>query len=161
MGDGWFEGPELAAFFEVDFRGGFFDLAFTRVGSTHGDPGFEFLDPGVREARFGRHLEVAIGVGDRLNEEGFLWFSRDDGGAGIASGLPAGAGIEVEVGLEFFGICRVALVAILDEEWANVAFEVFDAFQFVCVRQKTAREEGESGFCEETGHVGNKRLCEE
>ena len=149
MGDGWLEGPELASFFEIDIGRGFFDLTFAWVGSAHGDPGFEFLDSGIREARFGWHLEVAICVGDGLDEEGILRISRNDGGAGIASGMPAGAGIEGKVGFQLFGLGRVALVAMFGQERADMGFEVFDPFGFISVGHLSGHhyQQQKKAFC--------------
>lgn len=81
-----------------------------------------------------------------MDEEGFLRLSQDDGGAGIAACLPAGTRVEIEIGLEFFGLGRVALVAMLDEEGADVSFEILEARCFVCMQKETVREEGERDF---------------
>ena len=132
---GWFKRPELAAFFKVDFGRGLFALALTWVGCAHRNPVFELLDFGIKEAIFGRHFKVTIGMGDGVEEERFLGLSGDDRGAGITAGLPACAGVEEEVGLEFFGVRRVALVAMLDEKGADVVFEVCGASGVICVRQ--------------------------
>lgn len=135
-GDEWLEGPELAAFFEVDFGSGGFEVSVTGVGGSHADPGFEFCDRGIGKTVFGRHFEVAIGVGDSLEEEGIFGITGDDGGAGIAAGLPTDAGVEGEVGLALFGVGGMALVTMLREKGADVGFEVFKSFLAVCMRHQ-------------------------
>lgn len=143
MIEDWFEGPELAAFFEVDGGSGFFDLTDTGIGCADGDPVFQMTDLIVGEAVLGRHFEVAMSVGDGLEEEGVFGITGDEGGAGIASALPPGAGVKEEVGFEFFGFAGVALVAMFDEERADVVFEILDAPGVIRGCEKRARKKCE------------------
>ena len=130
--DGWFEGPKFAPFFEIDSGVGALDLPIARVWSAYGNPCFEVVDFRFRKSGFGRHFEISIGVGDGLDEEGLAGVSGNDGGSGIAAGFPAGPGVEVEVGLQFFGLSGVALITMVDKERADVAFEVFEPCGLVC-----------------------------
>ena len=66
-------------------------------------------------------------MGDRLDQEGLIRIAWNDGRAGIASDFPASAGVEVEVGFEFFGVGRVTLKAVFGEEGADVGFEILQA----------------------------------
>jgi hypothetical protein len=75
-------------------------------------------------------------VGDSLEEEGIFGITGDDGGAGIAAGLPTDAGVEGEVGLALFGVGGMALVTMLREKGADVGFEVFKSFLAVCMRHQ-------------------------
>jgi hypothetical protein len=95
---------------------------------------------------FGWHFEVAVYVGYSVEEKGILGFSRDDGGAGVATGLPSGSGVEEEVGLQLFGVSRVTFVTVLDEKWANVSLKEFDSFLFLAMCPKAARNQSESDF---------------
>ena len=84
-----------------------------------------------------------------MDKEGVFGLARNNGGAGLAAGLPAGTGIEGEISFELLGISRVALVAVLDEERADVGFEILDTFGFI----RTCRAAGKYH------HQKNEALC--
>ena len=143
MVEGRLEGPEFAAFFEIDSGVWAFDLTLARIGGTHVDPGFELPDFKFGEARLGRHFQVVICMGDGMDEEGLFRITGDDGGAGISSGFPACAGVEVEVGLELFGIGRVALMTVFDKKRTDVGFEKFQPGGFIGTCRDGARQQGQ------------------
>ena len=84
-----------------------------------------------------------MSVGDGLEEEGVFRITGDEGGAGIASALPTLAGVEEEIGFKFFGFAGVALVAMFDEERADVVFEILDTPGVIRVCEKRARKKCE------------------
>jgi len=112
------------------------------------DPLGEDGDFGGAERLLRRHLEVFVFATDRCDEQAFCGIAGHDDGAGVTAGLPAGLGIEAETALLFF--VTVALVAALDEERADLAFEKSEvgSVRRKCDRRRRGREandEGEQG----------------
>ena len=104
-------------------RGG----ALARVGGAHLDPAAEVVDDRVGELRLGRHLHVAL-VADGGQEQAFLGISRHDGGPGLAALARGVPGVERQAALRLARLGRVALVALFDEDGADLALEELDAF---------------------------------
>jgi hypothetical protein len=85
----------------------------------------EGFDLGGGELLFGGHFQVAILITDSAEEAGGNGVTRDESGAGVATGFPASAVVQAEATFDFvFG--AVAGVAVLDKEWADLAFEVVE-----------------------------------
>ena len=75
-----------------------------------------------------------------VDEEGFFRFTGNNGGAGIAAALPTGTGVKIEIGFEFLGIGRVALVAMLGEQRPNMGFEILEARGLICPSQLSGND---------------------
>ena len=118
------------------------------IGCAALDPLGENGDFGGAERLLRRHLEVFVFATDRYDEQAFCGIAGHDDGAGVTAGLPAGLGIEAEAALLFF--FTVALVAALDEERADLAFEKSEVgsvrWNCDCRRRgREANDEGEQG----------------
>lgn len=83
-------------------------------------------------------------MGNSLEKEGVFGSSGDDSGTGVATGLPPSTGIKVEVGLQLFGVARVAFVTVLDKERPNMGFEIFEALRVVSMEHQATRKESKS-----------------
>lgn len=102
-----------------------------RVGGTIRDPLAEGFDLGGGELLFGGHFQIAILITDRAEEAGGSGVTRDESGAGVAAGFPAGAVIEAEAAFDFvFG--AVAGVAVFDKEGADFFLEVVELGGRLC-----------------------------
>ena len=65
-----------------------------RVGRAHAHPGHEIVHLRRRELSVGRHLQVGVGVADRLDQQALLRIAGDDGRAADAALFPAAAPVE-------------------------------------------------------------------
>lgn len=93
------------------------------------DPGAEGIDCFLGQSIFGWHLEVGIFVGDSCEQEALVGVARGEGGAAVATGEEALKCIESEASL-FFGLFEaMAAVAGIDEDGADMFFEVGDVFR--------------------------------
>lgn len=108
------EGPEFAAFFDVDrscvLCGRFF---LARVDGSLLDPLFEDADLLLRKLFVGWHLGVLNFMPDDFQKEAVLGVTREDGWTGITALLPAGFGVKQETALGFAGLDGVAFVAVV------------------------------------------------
>ena len=126
------EGPPLFAALEYSGPVGFFgELFFGRwviagVGGTGGDPLFEVgEDVGVEFGAVFGHFEIGVFVADGLEEERCGGVAGDEGRAGVAAGLPAGARVEEEAAF-LLGGGAMAFVAFLSEDGADAGLEEFE-----------------------------------
>ena len=75
----------------------------------------------------GRHLQVRVGVLDRLDQQALGRVAGHDCLARVAASQDGFAGVELEVAFVLF--VAVALVAIVDEQRPNLAFKELDALR--------------------------------
>lgn len=123
------KGPVLAGARHVE--GGGDDGAGAWIGGPEAYPRFEggdfFRGEFTADAVFERgHLEVFVGVANRLNEEALVGVAGDEGGAGGAAFEQGVTGVEREAAMGFPLGLAVALVTRLDENGADGGFEEFD-----------------------------------
>src|SRR5205085_1239835 len=78
----------------------------------------------VRELlAFRRHLQVRVGVEHRLDQQGGFRAAGFQAGTGVAALEQAGLGVQRQAALGLALLRRVALVALLGEDGADLAFE--------------------------------------
>ena len=103
-------------------------LGDARVGRAHFHPGFQCGDFFRRQFfALGRHLEIFIRVTHRLDQKTFVRIARFDGRAGVAAFQQRFAGIEQQAAFDFFAVLAVALVAVVGEDGADLAFKKLGA----------------------------------
>jgi hypothetical protein len=100
----WFlEGPEVPSGLDIDLglrsllRAG----AIARVWCADLHPAGEGVNLRVGEFVLRRHLQVAVRVGDRFDEEALSRVTGDDDLAGVTAVHPSGLGVEGEAAFEF------------------------------------------------------------
>ena len=98
--------------------GGGFGL---RPGRAHGDPLLERGDLVFGQLAVGRHLHLAVGVADRLDEQGFVRLVRDHGGAAVAALQEVGQVVDAQLALLLLG--GVAVVAGFGQDRADPGLE--------------------------------------
>ena len=168
-GDG-LEGPMRAGLRERhgdDLRSGRGGGGGAGIGRAALNPLGKDRDFGGAERFLRRHLEVFVFATDRCDEQAFCRIAGHDDGAGVTAGLPAGLGIEAEAALLFF--FTVALVAALDEERADLAFEEGEVGSVRCRRGRRRCEAGgeaeQGGDDERANHrrgtQSEHRACDE
>ena len=116
------EGPELAAFDEVDAFFQFGGSGAARVMGTGFDPFFENRDLAGREFCLGRHLELRVDIANRLDEQARLHVAGLNGRTVVSAFDPAGARVEREATLDL-GAVRVALKAALLQDGQDFGVE--------------------------------------
>ena len=158
---GWegLKGPVLAGAGHVE--GGGDDGAGAWIGGPEAYPRFEggdfFWGEFTADAVFERgHLEVFVGVANRLNEEALVGVAGDEGGAGGTAFEQGVTGVEREAAIRFPLGLAVALVTRLDENGADGGFEEFDLVgrESSGCCERGGRREGGDGGEEEGGESG-------
>ncbi len=139
MPDGRLEGPEFAALLDVDLGLGDGFPFGPGIGRAHGDPLLEGLDFERGELALGGHLEVLVLVADRMEQQAFLGLAGNDGGSGVAAGLPAGHVVEPEAALDLL-LSRMAFVAFFDQQGADLGFEEGEALAGLGVRSRNEQQ---------------------
>src|SRR5258708_7266586 len=93
----------------------------TRIGRTHPDPGFETCDLIVGEfLALGRHLQVLVGVTDRLDQKALFRMRRHDCGSGIAAFQQTLTRVQQQTAANLLRALAVALVTIVRQDWPDV-----------------------------------------
>ena len=101
-------------------------LSLPWIGSTHLNPFAQNFDMFFGELLFRRHFNIVVGVSHRLVEKAVFRIAGDDRGTQFTALEQSIAGIDEEVALGFAGFDRMAFVAGLDENGANLALEKGD-----------------------------------
>ena len=117
------ERPPLLALREIELvsRGDLFHALLARISSAISDPSLEVANDGLGELRLRRHLEVL--VAQRREEEALLGLAGDECRPRVAAVHPAFSAVEEQATLDSLRVRRVALVAVLDEDGADLPFE--------------------------------------
>src|SRR5688572_13131781 len=85
-----------------------------RIRSSHFHPNGQIVDLGLSELLvLGRHLQVGIGVTNRLDQQAFFGIAGNDGRAVVASLEKMIAAVEPEAALDFVSLLAVALEAVV------------------------------------------------
>ena len=128
---GFLVGPVFAPLLQigrvrVKLRHLAFRLLLARIRRPHRDPFLEVGDYRIIELVFGWHLEVAILVMDRREEETFLWFERHHRRPRIPAEPRPLARVEEEPALHLLALGRVAFIAVFHEGRADLLLKEFD-----------------------------------
>ena len=122
MGHWRLKGPEAGVSAWLAMRDTFLGGAVTWIRRAGFDPELEVGDFAIFELPLRRHFQIAVGIADGLPELALGEFARNDCGAGIATGLPASAGIEAQTALLLVG--AVTVDAVGDEQRANALLKM-------------------------------------
>ena len=120
------ERPELTALFDVDrsFRSP--GAAAPWISSTRANPRFKVIQNVVRQLAIRRHFESL--VPQSLHEQTVLRLPGHQCRPGISAGQRRVPRIQSQAPLDFFGLRRVARIAVLDQDGPDAGFEEFHLF---------------------------------
>ena len=94
-----------------------------RPGQASRDPGSQVGDLRVGELALAwGHLEIRIGVSNRLYQQTILWIPRNNRGR-IASEQHIGSRVQPQTGLEFIALRAVTGIALFNQHRADAVFE--------------------------------------
>ena len=120
----------LPVFFKIDtlFLG---DLRFVGLWPRrpHVDPPLEISDYGVRQLAFRWHLEGLLLVQHRAVKQARIGLPGNDRWPGFATLKRPLAVVEVQFRLQFFGLCAVALIAMLRQHGTDFVFKELHLFR--------------------------------
>ena len=130
-----------------------------RIRCTHLDPFFEIVHHRFWQRTFllWWHRQVLVRAADCLDDKTLIDLPHNQSGPRLTATQDAVAAVEQQLATEFFRCCRVALVAVLDQNRTNFPFEELHA-PGVClgrdhVRPKRKRKEEANLRHDESAHV--------
>ncbi len=94
-----------------------------RPGSSHFHPGRESGNLLGRQLAVRRHLQGDVVVAHGLHQQAFVWFARHNRWACIAANEQRRPVVEQQPSLQLFSLCRMTLVALLDQDGPDLLFE--------------------------------------
>jgi len=118
--------------FEIESAGRDFTIrmrnGLIRPGSPCRDPLPEILDHFRSKFFFRRHSQVGISIADRLDEETFVRFPRDERGSRFATGEEVLKMINLKGSLHFFRVGTVTAVTFLGQDRTDLLLEELERF---------------------------------
>ncbi len=122
------KGPMRPGFFPDALESRAPALRDARIRRAHFDPGLQAGDLSVRELLvLGWHAKIVIRITHRLDEEALLRITRLDGRTGIAAFQKALATVQEQTAFDLGALLTVAGIAIVHQNWPNLAFEKLNA----------------------------------
>src|SRR5262249_33129714 len=107
----------------------------------------------------GRHLQVGISVTNRFDQAAFPRIAGHQGRSGFTAFEKAGARIEPKLSLSFLALDAMALVAMLDQNWADLRLEEVHRLPFARSGQAWRSQRGEARQQQGTKETAGLHFC--